>query len=124
MKSISLLLCALLLLSSTAFAADVTGTWQITLTAPGPDRRQDTGLAVLKQEGNTITGTVGPDANRQNPIAEGTIKDNKITLKVASGSDRTMTFEITVNGDQLTGTVERTGSPEKLTVEFVKAAQK
>jgi hypothetical protein len=35
-----------------------------------------------------------------------------------------MTFELTVNGDKLTGTAERTGNPEKAIVEFVKPAQK
>jgi hypothetical protein len=81
-------------------------------------------LAILKQEGTKFTGTLGPDANRQNPIVEGIIKDNKITLKLMPQPNRTMTFELTVNGDKLTGTAERTGNPEKAIVEFVKPAQK
>jgi hypothetical protein len=125
MKTVSLLLCVLLL-SSTAFAADVTGTWLITVSGTNPDgtERTDSGMAVLKQEGNVITGTIGPDANRQSPIAEGTIKDDKITLKTMPQPNRTMAFELAVKGEKLTGTVERTGSTEKGKVEFVKAAQK
>jgi len=126
MKTGSLLLCVLLLLSSAAFAADVTGTWVITISNPNSDgtQRSDSGMAVLKQNGNVITGTLGPDADRQNQISEGTIKDDKITLKVMPQPDRVMTFELTISGEKLTGTVERTGSTAKGKAEFVKTAQK
>jgi hypothetical protein len=67
---------------------------------------------------------MGPDQNRQNPISEGTIKDNKVILKISPQPDRTMTFDLTINGEKLVGTVERTGDARKATVEFVKEGQK
>ena len=126
MKVQALLLGASLLLSSAALAADLTGTWQLTIT--GTDSRgaarSDSGIATLKQSGNQVTGTLGPDEQRQMPIAEGTIKDNKVLMKVVQGPDRTMTFELTINGEKLIGTVERTGMPEKGAVEFVRSSSK
>jgi hypothetical protein len=122
----SLLLCLILLISATAFAADVTGTWLVTLSLTTPDgtMRRDFGLAILQQKGDVITGSLGPDENQQNPIVEGTIKDNKITLKVRPQPDRTMSFDLTVNGEKLVGNVERSGSPDKGTVEFVRKDKK
>ncbi|HET9220367.1 MAG TPA: hypothetical protein VFR18_25530 [Terriglobia bacterium] len=113
----------LLAVSSAALAADVTGTWQVTITSTGQDgsTRKDTGIAILNQTGNSITGSLGPDAARQNPVTEGMIKDDKVILKFSPRTDRTMTFELTINGDKMVGMAERTGGDlQKATVEFVK----
>jgi hypothetical protein len=125
MQRRALFLAGLLLaVSSGALAADVTGTWQVTITTTGQDGspQKDTGIALLQQTGNSITGSMGQDAARQNPIAEAIIKDDKVILKVSPRPDRTMTFDLTVNGDKMVGTVERTGYPQKASVEFVKRA--
>lgn len=124
MKTRILLLGLLMLLSSAAFAADVTGMWQITITSTGPDgaTSQDKGMASLKQTGETITGWVGPDESRQTPV-EGTIKDNKVILKASPRPERTMTFELTLSGEKLVGGITRTGDDRKGTAEFVKAAK-
>ena len=126
MKLRLLLITALILLASSAFAADLTGTWQVAITASRPNGTVETdkGIAVLKQNGDQITGTMGPDESRQTPIAEGTIKDNKVVLKMQQRPDRTMTFELTINGEKLVGTGERTGDPQKATVELVKSSPK
>jgi hypothetical protein len=120
------LLGMLMLLSTTAFGADVTGIWQVTISGTGQDgtEQKDTGQASLKQSGDKVTGWVGPNESRQMPIVEGTIKDNKVILKVAPGPDRVMTFELTLNGEKLVGTVGRTGDTRTGTVEFVKSTQK
>jgi hypothetical protein len=124
MKTRIALLSLLLLLSSAAFAADVTGIWQVTISSTAPDgtTNQDKGMASLTQTGETITGWVGPDQSRQTPV-EGTIKDNKVILKASPRPERTMTFELTLSGDKLAGSVTRTGDDRKGTAEFVKAAK-
>jgi hypothetical protein len=126
MKVRVLLLGALLLLSSAALAADLTGTWQLTITGTDSSgaARSDSGTATLKQIGNQVTGTLGPDEQRQMPITEGTIKDNKVSMKVVQGPDRTMLFDLTIIGEKLVGTVERTGRPEKGAVELVRRSSK
>jgi|SRR5688572_2947792 len=123
MKARTLLLCSLLLLSSVAFGADLTGTWQVTITPP-TGGQPDRGTATLKQSGSQITGSLGPDEARQMTISEGMIKDNKVTLKVMQGPDRMTTFDLTLTGEKLVGTVERTGRPEKGTVEMVRSVSK
>ena len=122
MKPKPLILAVLLLLSSAALAADVTGTWQVTIanTAPDGTVQKDTGVAMLKQSGDLITGSVGPNENQLTPIAEGVIKESKITLKASPRPDRTITLELTVTGEKLLGTVERPGDNLKGTVEFVR----
>jgi hypothetical protein len=127
MKTRIVLLGLLLLLSSAAFGADVSGVWQVTISSTGPDgtTNQDKGMASLKQTGETITGWVGPDESRQTPV-EGTIKENRVILKASPRPERNMTFELTLSGEKLAGTVHlqdltRTGDDRKGTAEFVKA---
>lgn len=73
------LLSVLLLASSVApaRAADVTGTWRVTIsTSDGAI----TGKASLKQKGDMVTGWVGPNEN--DPIrVNGVLKGNKLTIK-------------------------------------------
>jgi hypothetical protein len=126
MKPGHLLFAAVLLVSSAAFAADVTGSWQITILGTGPDGsvQTDTGIATLKQSGEVVTGTAGPDENRQSPISEGSLKDNKVVIKISPRPDRTMTFELTISGEKLVGTVSRTGESRTANVEFVRTPKK
>jgi hypothetical protein len=126
MKLRTLLLTTLLLCSTAVVAADLTGTWQITISGTSPDGtvQKDTGLAVLQQNGDGLTGSLGPDETRLSPISEGSIKDNKIILKASPRPDRTMTFELTVSGEKLVGTVSRTGDNRTATVEFVRSVKK
>jgi len=126
MKLRTLLLTTLLLCSMAAAAADLTGTWQITISAPKPDGTldKDTGIAKLEQKDNVVTGSVGPDESRLSPISEGSVKENKIVIKTAPRPDRTMTFELTVSGEKLVGTVSRTGDDRTANVEFVRSVTK
>jgi hypothetical protein len=85
-------------------AADVTGTWKGTLT---PENR-DAGpaLVILKQTGDTITGTAGPDESERNEIANGKVAGNNVTFEVTRGQG-TMTFVLMLEGDILAGQVTR-----------------
>ena len=68
-------------LAATALAAaDVTGTWSGTLTPDGRDAGP--ALLILKQEGNAVTGTAGPDANETHPISKGMVENDTVTFEV------------------------------------------
>jgi hypothetical protein len=97
-------------------AEDVTGTWQIMLSAP--DGRQETGTAVLKQSGTQVTGWVGRDDQDQNVISDGTIKESKFTAKII-GRNATQTLDLTVKGNEMTGTVTRADG-RQATVKFTR----
>jgi hypothetical protein len=92
-------------------AADATGTWKGTFT---PENR-DAGpaLVILKQTGDTVTGTAGPDENERNEIANGKVTENRITFEIPREQGM-MRFVLTLEGDTLTGqaTRERDGQQQ------------
>jgi len=79
-------------LAATALAAaDVTGTWRGTLTPDGRDAGP--ALLILKQEGNAVTGTAGPDANESHPISKGKVDNDTVTFEVET-PDGVMKFAL------------------------------
>jgi hypothetical protein len=125
MRKLLLLLGVLALTSVTALAADVTGTWRGTLLPPNTNdaAAAEPFIATFKQEGDKITGTIGPE-NQQLPLTTGTITENKLTLTIAQGT-RVMTLDLTLDGDKITGTAARVRDgvvdPQKAKVTLVKA---
>ncbi len=97
-------------------AADVTGSWRVTISTPdGPI----TGVASLKRTGHAVTGWVGPTENDPIPIT-GVLKGNKLTIKTFPQPGRTAAFttcDLTVNRDKMFGTIDT----DKGTIEFVRS---
>lgn len=118
-----LLSVLLLALSATAtLAADVTGRWKVTISLGD---ETITGVALLEQTGDKVTGSIGPDERNQHPL-DGVVKGNALTLTTHPRPGRTVAFDkcyLTVDGDKMTGTTERKGSSDKGTIEFVRTAQ-
>jgi len=94
---------------------DVTGAWTVTITmAEG----QAAGLAILSQDGTTVTGMIGPAETDMMP-ADGTVSGDKLVLTTRPRTGRTAVFakcEVTVAGDRMTGTIDA----GKGKIEFVK----
>jgi len=111
---LSLLLLAPL--AAQARAADVTGSWRVTIsTSDGTI----TGKASLKQTGDVVTGWVGPDENDPIPVT-GSLKGNKLTIKTSPQEGRTVAFdkcELTVSSDKMAGTIDT----DKGKIEFVRS---
>ena len=109
------ILVALLVVPAWA-AADVTGSWRVTISTPdGPI----TGVASLKRTGHAVTGWVGPTENDPIPIT-GVLKGNKLTIKTFPQPGRTAAFttcDLTVNRDKMVGTIDT----DKGTIEFVRS---
>ena len=95
--------------------ADVTGTWEGTLTGQRPDgtTSEDSAYMVLEQKGTSVTGTVGGNVNDQHPITSGSLEGAKLTLLAKNANnDREYKIELTLDGDVMKGTVtsgERSG---------------
>ena len=88
--------------------ADVTGTWEGKLIGQRPDgtTSEDGAYLVLAQKGTTVTGTVGGNIDDQHPITTGTIDGSKVTLQATHSSNgREYKVELTVEGDEMKGTV-------------------
>ena len=94
---------------------DVTGAWTVTITmAEG----QAAGLAILSQDGTTVTGMIGPAETDMMPT-DGTVSVDKLVLMTRPRTGRTAAFakcEVTVAGDRMTGSID--GGKGK--IEFVK----
>ena len=114
MKLMKAVLVAVVLVLA-ASAADLTGAWSGTFTITMPDGKtsDDTVHLVLKQNGSTITGTAGPNAEQQVPIAKGTITGNKVTLEVPV-PDGMFKFDVALEGEHLKGDVIRTAGGESM----------
>jgi hypothetical protein len=117
-RSLSLLLLVLSI-AVHALAAEVTGNWRVTLTETRPDgtTRAESATASLKQSGGVVTGTLMPPNNQEMPI-EGTIAENKVTLKIAGQSGRLTVLNLTLDGDRMAGTAER--GDNRAAVEFIR----
>ena len=102
-----------LITAVSVLSADLNGTWRGTLTPDGRD--PGPALLVLRQDGTSVTGTVGEsEETDRHPIRSGTIQGDRVTfdIEIAEGS---MKFELTLKGDELTGEVtrERDGQTRK-----------
>ena len=94
---------------------DVTGAWTVTITKGDA---QVTGLAILSQDGTTVTGMIGPAETDMMP-ADGTVSGNTLTLMTRPRTGRTAAFakcEVTIAGDRMTGTIDT----DKGKIEFVR----
>jgi hypothetical protein len=106
---LAVLLCTLPLL-----AADVTGTW--TGTGKLPDR-EVTAHFILKQQGSTITGSVGGSESDQQPIASGKIEGDQVTMEVPAGNGSyKVSLKLAADGNTLKGEVLREREGETLKV--------
>ncbi len=95
------------------FGADVTGKWSGTyeMTREG-ETRSAPAVAVLKQDGTTITGTIGPNETEQFKIKTGSIEGNRIHLEIEpTEGPHLVVLQLTLDGDHLTG--DATGETEE-----------
>jgi hypothetical protein len=114
MQTLRAALLALILVLA-ASAADVTGAWNGTfkITMPDGQMQDDTVHLVLKQSGGAVSGTAGPSAEQQAPIAKGTIEGNKVTLEVPVPQGM-FKFEVVLEGEHLKGDVVRTAGGQSM----------
>ncbi len=96
------------LLSASAFAADIAGKWKA--NAPGPDGQTMEIVFTLKAEGSTVTGTSSTPMGEL-PISNGTITGDAISFDVDAGGMKishkgkvtgdTMTLKVTFGGGEM-----------------------
>jgi len=109
------LLWAVLLSAVCSFGADLAGKWRGGFefkTDEGEDRRAEA-LLIIKQDGETLTGTAGPNADQQLPIDKGAVDGSKVTMEVAVGQG-VFKFELAVDADHLKGDVTLSAGPQTM----------
>lgn len=84
---------------------NLTGKWTGTLTRTAPDgRTQSLDLMFdLTQKGKVLTGTVGPNAERQWAIEKGAVDGSKVTFRVQQPDGPMRTFTLTLVKERLQG---------------------
>ncbi len=105
------LLCAVAVLSAALWAGDVTGTWSgpLEMKRDG-ETKADSAYLVLKQSGNEVTGTVGPNEEKRRPITKGTAEGDNIYLEAVVEGDNKMVFRLKLDGDKLSGELKAEGA--------------
>jgi hypothetical protein len=88
-----------------AQTANLTGKWTGTLTRTAPDGRSQSidFMFDLTQKGRVLTGTAGPNAERQWAIEKGAVDGSKVTFRVQQPDGPLRTFTLTLVKGRLQG---------------------
>lgn len=106
MKTLAMLAVLLgSMVSAHAQTTTVTGKWTGTLTRTAPDGRTQSidFMFNLTQKGKTLTGTAGPNAERQWPLEKGVVDGSKVTFQVQQPDGPLRTFTLKLADDRLQG---------------------
>ncbi len=119
MNNMIRLLC-LLLLSTLALLADVTGKWSGTFDITGPDGNvnSNTAFLILKQDGNSVTGTAGPNESEQNNIRAGKIDGDKISFEVVLENGPVIKFDLLLADEHIKGTANGEHEGQKMSAKL------
>lgn len=122
---LSILLLAVAVLaagSGLVMGADISGKWAGSVEFKTPDGDTDSGgaYAVLKQNGQEVTGTAGPEEEQQFAIENGKLEGKKLTFQLSLPGDagsRVFKLSLTLaSDDQMEGDIEGlTNNGAKLT---------
>ncbi len=106
---------ALMLAPASAQAPTFTGTWSGTMSGTAPDGtpREQGIMFVLTQKGKVLTGTGGPNAERQWPVEKGSATGTKATFQVQQPNGPLFTFTLTLAKDRLQGDMQGERDGEK-----------
>ena len=97
-------------LVATVHAADISGTWSgPAVMKHGDETRDDSAYLVLKQAGNTISGTVGPNQEKQLPITKGTIEGNAIYIEAVVEGENKLVLRLKLDEGKLIGELKAEG---------------
>jgi hypothetical protein len=107
------LVCWSLLCFPACGAQNLTGKWvgtfHILPQSGGP--REDKAVVVLKQQGEEVTGTLGPSESNQMPLKKGKVTGN--LLKIEMEGNR-IVLTLTLDGDKLTGEIRDADDESKI----------
>jgi hypothetical protein len=118
----SILLSLLLAATWTLSASDLTGKWSGTV-----DMKQDGDaqtipvVMIVKQDGNKLTGTAGPEDD-QHTIQKGLVDGDTVTMEV-DGGEAIYYLELKVDGDQISGAVKQGTDGEKMKIALKRVKQ-
>ena len=91
---------------------NVTGKWSGTLQMDGQNDAKPA-YSIFYQDGNKLSGSVGPNENEQDSFEGGKVDGDKLTFDVPQGpnGEGSIHVEMQVKGDQMTGRATWSGPP-------------
>src|SRR6267378_8007074 len=101
------------MLSAVALSTpNVTGKWSGTLQMDGGNDAKPA-YSILNQDGNKLSGSVGPNESEQDSFEGGKVDGDKLTFDVPQGQngEGSIHVEMQVKGDQMTGRATWSGPP-------------
>jgi len=102
------LLWAVLLSAVCSFGADLAGKWRGGFefkTDEGEDHRAEA-LLIIKQDGETLTGTAGPNEQEQKSLDHMQFSGDTLTFTVDTGDGAILTVTLKLEGKKLSGKME------------------
>jgi len=111
MKTLAAIVLVALALAPAATAAqatDLTGNWNATFTrtAPSGQTQSITFTFHFTQKDKVLTGTVGPDAERQWKVEKGVVDGDKVSFQVQQPEGPLRSFTLTHAKARLEGTMK------------------
>jgi hypothetical protein len=116
------LLACLLLFGLSLPAAELTGKWSgsFDITKADGDTKSDTAYMDLKEARGTVTGTAGPNTEKQMALRKGKLDGQTLTFEVATEDEGVLVFQLTFDGDVIRGSCAGTdGDGEKLSAKLL-----
>jgi hypothetical protein len=106
------LLCVLLFAALAIPAAELTGKWSgsFDITNSAGETSAQQAYMDLKEKAGEISGTAGPDADKQWPIQKGKLEGEKVSFEVKMDDGGVIVFALRFDGATLQGTAEGTSS--------------
>jgi hypothetical protein len=116
------LLCVLAL-AGAMFAADFTGTWNGTVQRPAGAGSNSIHLR-LQQNGAEVTGSIGPNPDKQLPVTKSVVSGDKATIEAAiPNRDARLVITVQRDGDKLSGELKQIGAAAEETIGAFKASR-
>jgi hypothetical protein len=109
----------LILVATSMWAADLTGKWTGSMVLN--EGRTDPANVQLKQNGNEVTGTMGPSDEKQFPLTSGRMDGDQVTIEAKPGPS-VLRLTMRLEGTKLSGEVFE-DNQEIGTVSLQKASQ-
>jgi len=105
------LILSLLFSALTLGAAELTGKWSgsFDVTNSEGETKADTAYMDLKEHGGEVSGTAGPNSDKQWPLRKGKLDGQKLTFEVETDQGGLLVFDLTFDGEAIQGSCAGTG---------------
>ena len=102
---------------------DLSGKWSGSAVSDPASGESIPAMLILKQSGNDITGSAGPNEDQQYAITKGTRTGDKVKIEVEPNPNQKITLELALEGDHLKGqmTMSRDGETRNAKLDVSRA---